>query len=58
MCLLVLCFVFGNSNSVDVTRVVLKVTHDATVLTDGIKVTCDDTVTHGDKVTHEKVSHD
>lgn len=55
---MLVCFVFGNSNSVDVTRVVLKVTHDATVLTDGIKVTCDDTVTHGDKVTHENVSHD
>jgi len=23
-----------------------------------VKVTCDDTMTHGDKVTHEKVSRD
>jgi hypothetical protein len=27
-------------------RTVLEVTHDVTVLTDDIKVTCDDTVTH------------
>jgi hypothetical protein len=53
---MLVCFVFGNSNSVG-HRVVLTVTHDAAVRTDGIRVPCDGTMTHCDKVTHEKVSH-
>jgi hypothetical protein len=55
---MLVCFVFWKFKFCLSHRVVLKVTHDVTLLTDGIKVTCDDTVTHGDKVTHEKVSHD